>query len=187
MNTQDRTDGLLVHDVLVMLASFGGAFMLVKTGILTSVLASAQGVQFLGSFISGLFFTSVFTTAPAIVALGQIAQIHSVVQTALFGALGAVIGDVVIFRFVRDNFADHVIELIQHRRVGKRIGVFFSRRLFRWLSFFVGGLIIASPLPDELGISLFGFSKIKLSWFIPLSFLFNFVGILLIGLVARAV
>ena len=59
-------------------------------------------------------------------------------------------------------------------------------KLFRRVSFFVGGLIIASPLPDELGISLFGFSKIKMSWFIPLSFIFNFIGIVLIGVVAQA-
>ena len=57
----------------------------------------------------------------------------------------------------------------------------------RGLLFLLGGLIIASPLPDELGISLFGFSKAKTSWFVPLSFTFNFIGIVLIGLVAQAV
>jgi hypothetical protein len=59
--------------------------------------------------------------------------------------------------------------------------------MFRLVSLFVGGLIIASPLPDELGISVWGFSKLKTAWFIPLSFFCNFVGILLIGAVARAI
>ena len=59
-------------------------------------------------------------------------------------------------------------------------------KFFRWLTFLVGGLIIASPLPDELGISILGFSKMKVSWFIAISLVFNFIGILLIGVVARA-
>ena len=62
----------------------------------------------------------------------------------------------------------------------------FKFKFFRWLTWLIGGLIIASPLPDELGISLLGFSKAKTSLFIVLSFVFNFLGILFIGWVARA-
>jgi hypothetical protein len=78
------------------------------------------------------------------------------------------------------------LELIGHRTFGKRMRSFFKLRLFRWLSLFVGGLIMASPLPDEVGISLMGMSKIKVPWFVTLSFVFNFIGIVLIGLAARA-
>ena len=78
------------------------------------------------------------------------------------------------------------MELIKYQGAGKRIKVLFKLKFFRWLTFLVGGLIIASPFPDELGISLLGFSKMRTSWFIPLSFAFNFVGILLVGLVAKA-
>ena len=62
--------------------------------------------------------------------------------------------------------------------------VLFKLRSFRWLTFFAGGFIIASPLPDELGIALLGFSKLKTSLFVPLSFTFNFLGICLIGIAA---
>src|SRR5262249_43219313 len=55
-----------------------------------------------------------------------------------------------------------------------------SSRL-RWLSFFVGGLIIASPLPDELGIGLLGVARLRTAWFVLLSYAFNFLGILAIG------
>jgi len=54
------------------------------------------------------------------------------------------------------------------------------------LTFLVGGLIIVSPFPDEIGVSLLGFSKMRTSWFISLSFVFNFTGILLVGWVAKA-
>ncbi len=78
------------------------------------------------------------------------------------------------------------MEIIKHQGAGKRIKLLLKLKFFRWLTFLAGGLIIASPLPDELGISLLGFSKMKTSWFIPLSFAFNFIGILLIGWVAKA-
>lgn len=186
MNTQNRTNGFLLHDVLLIVISISVAVALTKTGVLAKVLTSTEELEFLGSFIAGLFFTSVFTTAPAIVTLGEIARANSILPVALFGAAGAVIGDLVIFRFVRDTLAEHVLELVRHRNRGRRIQVLFKRKLFRWLSFFVGGLIIASPLPDELGIGLFGFSNMKMLWFVPLSFFFNFFGIVLIGLVAQA-
>ncbi|MEK7144964.1 MAG: hypothetical protein AAB794_03890 [Patescibacteria group bacterium] len=186
MSAPNRINGFLLHDVLLIIISVSVAALLVQTGIVTDLLTSTQGMEFLGSFIAGLFFTSVFTTAPAIVTLGEIAEANALIPVALWGALGAVIGDLIIFRFIRDRFAIHVLELLQHRHMGKRVHMLLKLKLFRRVSFFVGGLIIASPLPDELGISLFGFSKIKMSWFIPLSFIFNFIGIVLIGVVAQA-
>ncbi|MFH1990444.1 MAG: hypothetical protein ABIJ19_01135 [Patescibacteria group bacterium] len=63
----------------------------------------------------------------------------------------------------------------------------FKLRIFRWSLAFLGALVIASPLPDELGLMMLGFSKMKTSLFVPVSFLFNSLGILIIGLIARAV
>ena len=162
------------------------AVVLVQTDILIKILTSTQELELLGSFIAGIFFTSVFTTAPAIVTLGEIAQNNSIISVAVLGSIGAVIGDLVIFYFFRDRFTEHIMELVQHQGIGKRIKVLLKQKSFRWLTFFVGGLIIASPLPDELGISLLGFSKMRTSWFIPLSLIFNFLGILLIGWIAKA-
>jgi len=187
MSVPSRANGFFLHDVLIIVISIIVAAVLVRTDILTNVLASTKGFQFLGSFIAGLFFTSIFTTAPAIATLGEIARFNSILPVALAGAMGAVVGDLLIFRFIRDRFSEHLLELFGHQHTGKRIRALFRLRLFRWVSLFVGGLIIASPLPDELGISLFGFSKAKTSWFVPLSFTFNFIGIVLIGLVAQAV
>lgn len=163
------------------------AVIFATTDILTKILASAQELKFLGSFIAGAFFTSVFTVAPAAVALGKIAQANSLFQVAIFGAAGAVVGDSIIFRFVRDRLSEHLAELTKHRGAWKKIGMLFKLKSFRWLAFFVGGLIIASPLPDEIGVSLMGFSKMKTLWFIPISFLFNFAGILLIAIAAKAI
>ena len=185
--SSERASAFLLHDVLIIAASVGVAVVLVQTGFLGELLESVQGFAVLGSFVGGLFFTSVFTTAPALVTLGEIARTHALVPTAFFGALGALVGDLIIFRFIRDRFSGHLLQLVGHRHPGRRLHALLKLRFFRWLSLFVVGLIIASPLPDELGIGLFGFSKIKTSQFVPLSFAFNFIGIVLIGLVARAI
>lgn len=177
---------LLFHDFLILAASVIFAVLLVKTGALTQLLISTGHGQYVGSFVAGLFFTSIFTTAPAIVALGQIAALNTVVLTAFFGAIGATLGDVVIFRFIRDRFSEHLTEIVAHNSTAKRVGAIFHRRSFRWLTFFVGGAIIASPLPDELGIGLLGMSHLKMRRFVPLSFVCNFFGIVLIGLAAQA-
>ena len=185
MNTSNHKI-FLIHDLMLIIFSIFIAVVLVQTDILIKILTSTQELELLGSFIAGIFFTSVFTTAPAIVTLGEIAQNNSIISVAVLGSIGAVIGDLVIFYFFRDRFTEHIMELVQHQGIGKRIKVLLKQKSFRWLTFFVGGLIIASPLPDELGISLLGFSKMRTSWFIPLSLIFNFLGILLIGWIAKA-
>ncbi|MBA3733063.1 hypothetical protein H0W91_01670 [Patescibacteria group bacterium] len=177
----------IYHDIVIIIFSILMAILLVKSSTLQAVLDSAQGYKFIGSFIAGIFFTSVFTTAPAIVTLGKISQFNSIVTTAFFGALGALLGDLLIFRFVKDKFSEHILELVSHRKIGKRTRALFRLRLFRWMSFLVGGLIIASPIPDEVGISLLGITKMKTSLFIIISFSFNFLGILLIGFLARTI
>jgi hypothetical protein len=176
----------LEQDLAIIILSILIAVLLVKTNALSSLLSSIDQFDLIGSFIAGLFFTSVFTTAPAIVTLGGIAKVHSLYLTALFGAFGALMGDLVIFRFIRDRLGEHLTELIQHKSSWKRLKALFRLKYFRWFTFLAGGLIIASPLPDELGIGLLGFSKMKTSKFIPLSLIFNFLGILIIGIVARS-
>jgi len=177
---------LLLQDAAIIFISVLVAVILAKTGILKNLLTSTKEWELFGSFIAGMFFTSVFTTPPAIVALGEIARIDGILVTAFAGAAGSVVGDLIIFRFIRDRFAEHLLELVGHRTFGKKFKALLKLRYFRWFTFFLGSLIIASPLPDELGISLLGFSRMKVRWFMPVSFVLNFIGIVFIGLVARA-
>ena len=178
-------DNFLVRDVLIIFLSVLVAFIFIKTGVLARILISAEGLRLGGSFVAGMFFTSVFTTAPAIVTLGEIARANSIFYVALLGAAGAMIGDLIFFRFVRDRFSEHLLELLQHQETGKRFRALLKLKYFKWLTFLIGSLIIASPLPDELGISLLGFSKVRFGVFALFSFISNFIGIFIIGLVAQ--
>ena len=175
----------MFRDLAIIALSVIVAVILVKTGILKSLLTSTKEIKLIGSFVSGLFFTSVFTTAPATVALGEIARHNSLFWTVILGGFGAMLGDLVIFRFVKDSLAKDFSTLIKHS-ASKRLIAVFKLKFFRWFIAFLGALIIVSPLPDELGLTMMGLSKVKTAVFIPLSFILNSLGILIIGLVARA-
>lgn len=177
----------LAKDLAVIAVSVLLAVALVGTGVVEALLTSTQQLRLIGAFFGGLLFTSVFTTAPAIAALGEIAQSGSALQTAAVGALGSVVGDLLIFAFVRDRLSEHLMGHLKASEGWTRFMVLIRTRSFRLASLFLGGLIIASPFPDEIGISLMGFSKLSTRWFVPLSYAFNFVGILLIGLAAQAI
>ena len=174
----------VLQDVGIVAMSFLVAIILVKTDTIGTILKSVEQFHQIGSLIAGMFFTSIFTTAPAIVALGELAKVNSVFSNALLGAVGAVLGDLVIFRFVRDRLSEHLTELIKHDSSWKRIKLLFRLKYFKWFTFLIGGLILASPFPDELAIGLFGVSKMKIPLFILVSFVFNFIGIFIIGTIA---
>jgi hypothetical protein len=183
MNKQKRK---LIRDLSFIVLSVFIAIVLVKTGFFKNILISTQEIRFLGSFISGILFVSIFTVAPAVVTLAEIAKNNSVITTAILGGLGALIGDLIIFRFVKDRLSADFSYLIKVSKA-KRLSSIFKLRLFKWLIQFVGALVVASPLPDELGLAMLGLSKIKTTLFIPLSFLLNSIGILVIGLIAKSI
>lgn len=174
----------LMKDLAIIAFSVVIAILMVKTGVLKSLLASAQEAKFIGSFIAGIFFVSVFSAAPATVALAEIAQNNSVFLVAFFGGLGALVGDLVIFRFVKDRMAEDFYQLIKKTKT-ERWASIFKLRLFKWLVPFLGALIVASPLPDEIGLMMMGLSKMRTSLFIPISFFLNFLGILVIGFITK--
>jgi uncharacterized membrane protein YdjX (TVP38/TMEM64 family) len=139
----------------------------------------------MGSFVAGIFFTSVFTIAPASIALGEISRHTPALTVALWGGMGAACGDLVLFLFVRDIFARDLEDVLPMGRIKR----FFSPLHYgsaRWFLPLIGALIIASPLPDELGIGLMGASKVRVWQFIPISFVMNVLGILAVAAIANA-
>ncbi len=176
----------LAHSGASVLASIFFAYLIVQSGIVNTLLASTDGLAQVASFVAGLFFTSILTTAPAIVVLGELAQDAPLMSVALIGALGAVCGDYLLFWLVRDGVAKDVDYLVSHSSA-KRLKALFHTRLFHRLLPLVGALVIASPLPDELGLALLGISKIRKERFLLISFIMNFIGIFIIGMVARSI
>lgn len=173
----------LFWDLVAIVLSFWVATEMFQSNVVGNFLNNHTNA--LGSFIAGVFFTSAFTIAPAAAILGVLATKISPVTVALFGAVGAVIGDLIIFTFVKDRFAEDILHLMGPEK--KKFMHLIHMRLFRWLTPFIGALIIASPLPDEFGLLLLGITKTKTKILIPVSFVMNFIGIVLVAMVAGAI
>lgn len=175
----------LRRDIGTIFLSIITAVLLVETGAIHQFVKLFDGWQLISSFIAGFFFSSMFTTAPAIAILGDLAHTTPIWQVALCGALGSVIADSVLYRFVRDDLDQdllYIFNLVPH----KRLRHIFKTKIFHWLPPLLAGLIIASPLPDELAMAVLGFARVNKKLFAIISFVFSFLGILLIGIVARA-
>ena len=184
MNVQSNKNNIM-RDLGIVVLSITIAVILAKTGALAGILTSTQEWRILGALVAGIFFVSIFTAAPAGVVLFEIAGANSIWEVALFGGIGALIGDLLIFRFIKDSLSEDIHWLIRKTKQERLVAI-FRFKMFRWLIPFIGALIVASPLPDEVGLAMMGLSKMKTSIFIPISFALNFLGILVIGLFAKS-
>ncbi|MEN9621820.1 MAG: hypothetical protein RLZZ67_254 [Candidatus Parcubacteria bacterium] len=175
----------LLIDLCIIAVSIFAAGLFTHSNIIDEIVVANKNFYALNSFIAGLFFTSVFTTAPAMVALGKLGSTFPPLAVALAGGLGALIGDLIIFSFIKGHISEDISFLIS-RAKSRRIKHLFHYRFMRWSLAFVGAIIIASPLPDELGLTLMGLSRMSTAKFIVISFTFNALGILAISLIARS-
>ncbi len=176
----------LMRDLGIIALSIMLAVLFAKTVAIENLFAATRDFSFITAFLAGMFFISVFTAAPSLVVLVELFRVSPFIEVAFFGALGSMLGDLIIFRFVRDRLAREVGSLLGKSAFWRFLRVSRSS-FFRWLMPFLGALIIASPFPDELGLAFMGLSKIRTSLFLILSFALNFSGILVIGLIADGV
>ncbi len=175
----------LVRDFGVITLSIFCIIFAERLGLVDRLISYTEGVTPLMSFLAGVFFTSAFTAIPATVVFVELANDHSIILISFFGGLGALCGDYIIFRFVRDTIVEDMRELLQVTGTA-RFSEIFKRHLFRHLAPFVGALLIASPLPDEIGIALLGLSGTSTRKFAFFSFFLNAIGIAIVGFVGRA-
>ncbi len=169
----------LLYDVIIIALGILVTLALVRFGVIGALVYSLRDYSALASFVAGIFFTSTFTIAPASVAIVSIAHHAPLGVVAIWGALGAMCGDLVLFFFIRDRFSEDVKNAFGPSKV-KHILHSFHFGFLKWLAPVLGALIIASPLPDEFGISLLGMSKVRATVLMPISYVMNFLGIYLI-------
>lgn len=159
-------------------------FILGRLGVWDIAFNWIDNLGYFAVFIGGLFFTSVFTIAPSIALLSHLSLKFDPMLLALVAGIGAVIGDYIIFRFLRERIFDE-LKPIFFKFGGRKIKHLLATKNFIWITPALGAAIIASPLPDELGIGLLGASKISAREFKIIAYVFNVLGILIIALVAR--
>ncbi len=150
-----------------------------KYNFLNELLFNLRHTPFLGSFIAGILYVSASTAAFGIFMLSDLAKTLSPIEIAIIAGLGGVVADFALFRFFKGDLISEITP-IYNRLGGKHLTRLMYHKYFRWSLPIVGAIIIASPFPDEIGISLMGLSKIKSYQFVLLSLVLDIGGVFLL-------
>jgi hypothetical protein len=156
------------------------AFFLVNNQSFRNLLFQLGKIGYFGAFIGGILFVSTFTVSIGTVILFFLAESLNPLEIGVIAGLGAVLSDLTIFHFIRNRGLISEIKHFFDYFGGDKLSYLLHTKYFSWTLPVMGALIIASPLPDELGVGLMGISKMKTINFIFLSFILNSIGIFLI-------
>lgn len=141
---------------------------------------SLFNLGYFGTFLAGVLFTYGFTAVPATVILLILAGEQNILFAGFIAGFGALIGDLIIFKFIRYSFADE-IEKISQEKIINHINNKLPSLFKKYFVPILAGFIIAFPLPDEIGVSLLATSQsISTKFFSILSFSLNTAGIFII-------
>lgn len=136
-------------------------------------------VNYLTDFVAGILFSFGFTTAFSI-GYFITSSPSNIIITGLVAGVGSVIGDMVIFRTIKISFMDEFREL-EKKKALRKIGEVIKNNphvlIRHYLVYIFAGIILASPLPDELGVSMLaGLTTIKPKIFMLISFILHVIG-----------
>lgn len=188
------------HNLILLVVSVIIAYYILKFEPIISFMHGLNYLGYFASFILGMLFTYALTVVPATAVLYNLGQQFNPLLIAFIGAFGSVISDYLIFRFVRDKLTDEIKLLSKEiNRLTKPISnlVFteelsvilwkkISRsKIWKTLVPVIAGFIIASPLPDELGVAIFGAAKYEPRKFLVISYVLNFIGIFVIATIGN--
>lgn len=173
-------NSLRYKNLTIFASSLLFALILSRFEAFHAFLLSLGSLGYLGAFIAGILFVSTFTVATGAVILLVLAERLSPLEIGVIAGLGAVIGDFTIFRLIKNNLMQELTAIYDHIDGNHHFTKVLHSQYFSWTLPVIGAIIIASPLPDEVGVSLMGISKMKTYQFLFISFLLNAVGIFLV-------
>ncbi|MEM1539271.1 MAG: hypothetical protein QXW82_04335 [Candidatus Bathyarchaeia archaeon] len=138
------------------------------------------------AFLGGVFY-SYTVTAPVSLLFFNLLDENSI-AFALIAASGSLIADYVIFRFIKDKLVFEIEAFMRDEL--KRDIVGGLRKVYDALQQSklgkviiipaIASIIIASPLPDELGIAMLASFRMDDRAFVIISWMLNFLGIAII-------
>lgn len=167
------------RNLFILIVSILGAVLLSRQEWFYRWIMSLGSFGFVSAFLAGILFSSSFTAAFSLVIFAVLGRELPVLPVALLGGLGALAGDLVILRFFRDEIIRD-LEPIYDQLGGGHLRRLLHTKYFSWTLPVIGAAIIASPLPDEIGISLLSMSHLPAWKFLIISFVMNSLGIFFI-------
>lgn len=172
---------------LFLILTFVAAYILFSGRNLLPFHNSLLSLGYFGTFLAGIFFVYGFTAAPATAILLILAEDQNIIFAGFIAGFGALFGDLLIFKLIRHSFADE-LEKLRKERMVSYFGNKIPDLLKKYLMPMLAGFIIASPLPDEIGVSLLVASKaISIKIFSIFAYLFNTIGIFIILMIGNLI
>lgn len=176
---------------LLLLLTFVLAYFIFAGRNFDAFQNALSSLGYFGTFLAGIMFAYGFTAAPAAAVFLIIAKTQNIFIAAIIGGIGALLGDYIIFRIIRFSFKDEILKLekdMAKNKVIKDLENHISTKIKHAFIMIIADVIIASPLPDEIGVAMISLDrKISRGIFASLSFLLNTIGILIILLIGNSI
>lgn len=174
-----------------LLCTYAFTYVLFLAGLFDVLPNLLHGYGYLTMFAGGLLFSFGFTTPFAIAIFIEMAATVNPVLGAAIAGIGAMTSDLLIFKFIRFSFMDEIEQLkkIQPLRWFRRMEKdTVPTQIQKYIAWSIAGIILASPFPDELGVSvLSGDAHIHGKPFAAFCFTMNTLGVLLVLLGATSI
>ena len=177
-------------NLLVFLSGLVISLALFFTGGLTFVVDHLGRLNYPGFLLLGVFYPSALTGGFASIAFVAIGEKNNPLVVAVIGGFGAMLADLLIYRFIKIGIIGE-LRIFFSERLNfikfSKMQEFFGLKFFRVPVFLLGLLVIASPLPDELGLLLLAPFGIKIKQSAPLLFVLNAIGIYFLAAIGAAI
>lgn len=142
-----------------------------------------KNLGYISIFIAGLLFSFGFTT-PFAIGIFLSLNPENIFLASILGGFGAMISDLFIFKIIKFSFIDEfklLEKTTSFRTILSLINKNIGHKIRIYLLYAFVGVIIASPLPDEIGVMMLaGLTSIKIKKLAFISFVFNTLGILIL-------
>jgi hypothetical protein len=164
------------HKLFFLVTAIAVAYYLFTLTVVKNFVFVLNQFSYFSNFIAGILFSFGFTTPFSI---GFLITSHpiSIWIATIAAGVGSVIGDMIIFKTIKFSFMDEFREL-ERKKVIKKIEKIVQNNkhvlIRHYLLYIFAGIILATPLPDELGVSMLaGLTTIKPLKLAVISFLLH--------------
>lgn len=169
--------------ILLLIVAIITSYIIFSNPEVDNFIWGLDKLNYLGVFIAGLLFSFGFTSpfsAGYFIALNP----ENIIITGIIGGFGAMLADLFIFKMIRFSFTEEIKKL-RKEKITKQIENILNKTLIGklkiYLMYIFAGILIASPLPDEIGvIILAGLTKVKTTALMILGFILNTLGIIIL-------
>ena len=175
----------VIRDLTLIFVSIAIAIFVYKFSAVPDIIYNTSlPIFILLCFLSGIFFASTFTVAIASAFFLMLGKVHNPVLVIGVGSMGAILGDTLIFKFLKDDLISDFEYLVEEfgNKFLKRI---VHSKLIFWFAPIIAAILIASPFPDELGLLVFAQIKMKYKNFLLVSAGMNTLSIILLTAFSR--